>query len=152
MGQELMECNRRLSELREEVALFLSQASEDYVYWVERSGKTQKNVALNAAPVDVAAFLRAHLFGADTSIIMTSATLSISGMPAPASPTKPSPADRPRVLPSRKPGPDLSGLNYFAYRVGAESARLLQVGTPFDYEKQMKFCVVRKMPDPREEG
>jgi len=28
----------------------------------------------------------------------------------------------------------------------------LQVGTPFDYERQMKFFVVRKMPDPRDEG
>jgi ATP-dependent DNA helicase DinG len=29
---------------------------------------------------------------------------------------------------------------------------LLQVGTPFDYERQMKLFVVRKMPDPREDG
>jgi ATP-dependent DNA helicase DinG len=28
----------------------------------------------------------------------------------------------------------------------------LQVGTPFDYEKQMKLYVVGKMPDPREAG
>src|SRR5207249_612479 len=47
---------------------------------------------------------------------------------------------------------DTSGLNYFARRVGAESAALLQVGTPFDYERQMKFFIVRKMPDPREPG
>ena len=77
-GQELVECNRRLSELREEVAMFLSQSAEDHVYWVERAGKQQKNLALNAAPVDVADFLRRRLFGADTSVIMTSATLSIS--------------------------------------------------------------------------
>ena len=77
-GQELVECNRRLAELREEVAMFLSQSSEDYVYWVERAGKTQKNLALNAAPIDVADFLRRRLFGADTSVIMTSATLAIS--------------------------------------------------------------------------
>ena len=29
IGQELMECNRRLAELREEVAIFLSQSAED---------------------------------------------------------------------------------------------------------------------------
>jgi ATP-dependent DNA helicase DinG len=29
---------------------------------------------------------------------------------------------------------------------------MLQVGTPFDYERQMKLFVVRKMPDPRAEG
>ena len=41
-GQELMECNRRLAELREEVAMFLSQSAEDHVYWVERTGKAQR--------------------------------------------------------------------------------------------------------------
>jgi ATP-dependent DNA helicase DinG len=43
-------------------------------------------------------------------------------------------------------------LDYFAHRVGAEKAALLQVGTPFDYERQMKLHIVRKMPDPREKG
>src|SRR6185437_8300989 len=76
IGQELLECNRRLSELREEVAMFLGQSAEDYVYWVERSGKTQRNLALNAAPIDVAEYLRRRLFQSDTSVVMTSATLS----------------------------------------------------------------------------
>jgi len=44
------------------------------------------------------------------------------------------------------------GIRYFAHRVGAEAATLLQVGTPFDYERQMKLYVVSKMPDPREHG
>jgi hypothetical protein len=73
-GQEFLECNRRLTELREELALFLSQSAPDYVYWVERTGKAQRNIALNAAPLDVADFLRHRLFGSDTSVIMTSAT------------------------------------------------------------------------------
>src|SRR2546430_6027753 len=66
---------RRFAELLEAVAVFLSQSAADHVYWIERSGKTQKNLALNAAPVDVAEYLRHRLFGADTSVIMTSATL-----------------------------------------------------------------------------
>src|SRR5881396_1614830 len=74
-GQELMECNRRLAELREGLATFLSQAAAEHVYWVERAGKTQKNLTLNAAPIDVAAFMRRHLFESATSVIMTSATL-----------------------------------------------------------------------------
>ena len=45
-----------------------------------------------------------------------------------------------------------AGLNYFTKRVGAESAMKLQVGTPFDYERQMKLFAVKKMPDPREAG
>jgi hypothetical protein len=43
-------------------------------------------------------------------------------------------------------------LTYFAKRVGCESATQLQVGTPFDYERQMKLFVASKMPDPREAG
>jgi Rad3-related DNA helicase/REP element-mobilizing transposase RayT len=76
IGQELMECNRRLAELREEVSIFLSQGATESVYWVERTGRAQRTLALNAAPIDVAEYLRRRLFGSDTSIIMTSATLA----------------------------------------------------------------------------
>ena len=127
IGQELIECNRRLGELKIEVAEFLSQQADDHVYWVERSGKTQRNLSLNAAPVDVAEFLRLRLFESDTSVIMTSATLATNSN-------------------------SQSGLNYFSKRVGCESATMLQVGTPFDYARQMKLFAVKKMPDPREAG
>jgi Rad3-related DNA helicase/REP element-mobilizing transposase RayT len=79
IGQELIECNRRLGELKIEVAEFLSQQADDHVYWVERGGKSQRNLSLNAAPVDVAEFLRRRLFETDTSVIMTSATLATVG-------------------------------------------------------------------------
>src|SRR5450759_5034835 len=58
IGQELVECNRRLAELRDEVKAFLEQSQADHVYWVERGGKTQRNLSLNAAPIEVAEFLR----------------------------------------------------------------------------------------------
>jgi ATP-dependent DNA helicase DinG len=127
IGQELLECNRRLGELRVEVAEFLSQQADDHVYWVERTGKAQRTLSLNAAPIDVADFLRQRLFETDTSVIMTSATLATNSKAQ-------------------------SGLDYFIKRVGAESAIKLQVGTPFDYERQMKLFTVKKMPDPREHG
>src|SRR5208337_3363704 len=141
IGQELVECNRRLAELRDEVKAFLEQSAGDHVYWVERGGKTQKNLALNAAPVDVAEFLRHRLFESDTSIIMTSATLAVSAKVE---------GREPKVEGRKQPS--TSPLNYFSKRVGAEAATLLQVGTPFDYERQMKLFVASKMPDPREAG
>ncbi len=143
-GQELVECNRRLAELREGVATFLSQSQEDYVYWVERSGKAQRTLTLNAAPIDVAAYLRARLFESDTSVILTSATLAV-GEKAESRRQK---AETPTPHAPRT----TTALNYFARKVGAESAELLQVGSPFDYERQMKLFVVAKMPDPREAG
>ena len=127
IGQELVECNRRLAELRDEVKLFLEQGAGDHVYWVERAGKAHRNISLNAAPVDVADFLRRRLFQSDTSVIMTSATLATNSK-------------------------SQTGLTYFVRRVGGESAEKLQVGTPFDYERQMKLFVAKKMPDPREAG
>ena len=152
IGQELMEGNRRLAELREEIAIFLNQSAEDYVYWVERTGRAQRTLALNAAPIDVAEFLRRRLFGADTSVVMTSATLSVSGVVRGAYSAGESTQHATRSTQQRAgPGRE-SGLNYFAHRVGAEAATLLQVGTPFDYERQMKLYVVGKMPDPRAEG
>jgi len=155
IGQELVECNRRLDELRGEVKMFLEQSAPDHVYWVERSGKAHKNLALNAAPIDVAEFLRRRLFGSDTSIIMTSATLAtksvVSSQWSAAKPTSAKAANyEPRTTNQTKK-PD-AGLQYFIRRVGAESAVQLQVGTPFDYERQMKIFVAQKMPDPREAG
>ena len=153
IGQELMECNRRLGELREAVAVFLSQSAAEHVYWVERTGRTQKTLALNAAPIDVAEYLRRRLFGSDTSIIMTSATLSVSGAARGKRSVEQSDTHHATRTTQRGVAPrDNSGLNYFARRVGAEAAIRLQVGTPFDYERQMKLYVVGKMPDPRAEG
>ncbi len=140
-GQELLECNRRLAELRNELAMFLGQSADDHVYWVERTGKAQKSLSLNAAPVNVAEFLRQRLFGADTSVIMTSATLALSQS------SRPDGEDTGAALGVRH-----RGLNYFARRVGGESAAMLQVGSPFDYERQMKLFVAGKMPDPRDAG
>jgi ATP-dependent DNA helicase DinG len=153
IGQELLECNRRLGELREEVAVFLSQSATDHVYWVERTGRAQKTLALNAAPIDVADYLRRRLFGSDTSVVMTSATLSVSGVARGACSVRESGTQHAtRNTRAGAPRLDNTGLNYFAQRVGAEAATLLQVGTPFDYERQMKLYVVGKMPDPRAEG
>src|SRR5690606_23142460 len=53
-GQELLDCNRRLIEVQAQVAEFLKQSADDHVYWVERGGRSQQLITMNAAPVDVA--------------------------------------------------------------------------------------------------
>jgi ATP-dependent DNA helicase DinG len=153
IGQELIECNRRLGELKVEVAEFLSQQADDHVYWVERGGKIHRNLALNAAPVDVADFLRQRLFETDTSIIMTSATLATSS-PKPEARNQKSEdaAGNFKRIGRGENSSANQGLNYFIRRVGAQSATQLQVGTPFDYARQMKLFTVKKMPEPREAG
>ncbi len=147
-GEELMECNRRLTELRLAVQTFLKQEAEDHVYWVERGGRSQRNLTLNAAPVDVADHLRVRLFESGTSVILTSATLAMkSGTSVTAPPVA---ASGGRSTEGRRAGP--GPLDYIAKRVGGESAHQLQVGSPFDYEKQVRLFVAGKMPDPRDSG
>jgi ATP-dependent DNA helicase DinG len=104
---------------------------------------------LNAAPVDVAEYLRRRLFETETSVIMTSATLGIRNSERGAwnDAARPDPVRQNSALRDAR-----SALAYFVRRVGCESATQLQVGTPFDYERQMKLFTVKKMPDPREHG
>jgi ATP-dependent DNA helicase DinG len=124
LKSELQELGRRIAEAREGISIFLQQSAREYVYWIERTGKAAQNITLNAAPIDVAPVLRRMLFRDDCTSVMTSATLAVGR-------------------------PDLA---YFRRRIGAEEAEPLQLGSPFDFQKQMKLFVVRKMPDPRDEA
>ena len=47
---------------------------------------------------------------------------------------------------------DAQALAYFTRRVGAEAARPLQVGSPYDYARQMKAYIPARIPDPRDSG
>jgi ATP-dependent DNA helicase DinG len=118
---ELQEYGRRIHEARTGIIAFLEQNRREHVYWVERTGKTAQFLTLNAAPIDIAPVLRQMIFRDNCSCIMTSATLSVG----------------------RK------DLAYFRQRIGAEEAEPALLGGPFDFQKQMKMFIVKKMPDPR---
>ena len=135
--QELAEFTRRIGELREAVLMFLSHASGDHVYWVEKSGKSNTILSLNAAPIDVAVHLRRRLFQCSSPIILTSATLALSDLHS----------SKLGSMPQNKLD---NPLEYFAGQIGAEAVRAVQVGSPFDYQKQMKLFIAGKMPDPRD--
>ncbi len=117
---ELQDASRRLREVHGAVAEFLDQSSEESVYWVERGGRDETQYTLQAAPVNVAERLRPLLFGEGKSVVLTSATLGV-GDPQ---------------------------LGYFRGRVGAEKARALCIGSPFDYERQMRVKIFKSIPDP----
>jgi len=119
---EMQDLGRRIRDARAALASFLKLESDNFVYWVEQTGRTQRLYSLNAAPVDVAPYLRAMLFRPGRTCIMASATLSTGN----------------------------EALEYFRNRVGAMEVEALQIGSPFDYERQMKLYVVRKLPDPKE--
>jgi ATP-dependent DNA helicase DinG len=119
---ELQEFGRRIRDARDGIAIFLEQSAPEHVYWVERTGKTERFLALNAAPIDLAPVLRRMLFRENSCCVMTSATLAVGR-------------------------PDLA---YFRERIGATAVEPLQLGSPFDFQRQMKMFVVQKMPDPRD--
>lgn len=117
---ELQDAARRLREAHGAVGVFLDQATNDSVYWIEKSGRDETQYSLHAAPVNVADRLRPLLFNERKSLVLTSATLGV-GDPQ---------------------------LGYFRGRVGAESARALSIGSPFDYKRQMKVRIYKSVPDP----
>ena len=121
---ELQEMGRRIRDMRVGITTFLEQGAEEYVYWVERTGKTGQFLTLNAAPVDVAPVLRRMLFRESCSCILTSATLSVGR----------------------------ADMAYFRNRIGADEVEPLQLGSPFNFQKQMQLFIVQKMPDPRDAG
>ncbi len=120
---ELKDGARRLREMNAGLKMFLDQEDEESVYWVEKGGVEGTTLSLNAAPLDVADRLRPLLFGEGKTCVMTSATL----------------------------GTGDQSLNYFRERIGAEHVPAVQIGSPFDYQKQMAIYVIKSMPDPRDD-
>lgn len=117
---ELQEASRKLREAHGAVMAFLDQSEDGSVYWVERSTRDDTQFSLHAAPVNVADRLRPLLFRPGRTAVLTSATLAV-GDPS---------------------------LKYFRGRVGAESARALSIGSPFDFKNQMRIRIHKSMPEP----
>ncbi len=122
LKSELQDLGRRIRDARAGLGAFLKQDAEDFVYWIEQSGNTQQFHTLNAAPIDVGSHLRALLFRENHTCVMTSATLSVGN----------------------------EQLHYFRNRIGAQEVEARQIGSPFDYPRQMQLFITRKMPDPRD--
>ncbi len=121
---ELQDAARKLRSARASITDFLAVEQPDHVYWVEQLGRREPFCTLRAAPVDLADALRRLLFREGACTVLTSATLSTGT-------------------------PDLS---YFRRRVGADEVPPLQIGSPFDYERQMVLHLVRQMPEPKDPG
>ena len=120
---EAGESSLRLQAFLDGVPVFADQQAEGSVYWASLTGRRDQFTTAHVTPVDLASELQRLLFREGTTAVLTSATLSVGR-------------------------PDLM---YFRERVGAEEAEALQIGSPFDYARQMKIHVVKKMPDPRAE-
>jgi ATP-dependent DNA helicase DinG len=102
---------------------FIMQRREGCVYWVESESNHRKKILLRCAPLDVGPYLKRTLFDEYESVVLTSATLSLGGS-------------------------EKEGFAFFAGRLGLESFEALQVGSPFDYARQVRMYVEADLPDP----
>ncbi|MDI6766888.1 MAG: helicase C-terminal domain-containing protein [Bacteroidota bacterium] len=121
--EELGIAKRLLQNAVSLVKDFLEQTKKDLTYWIEISGGRYKNIIMQSAPTDVASALAPILFRANTSVIMTSATLSVNGT-----------------------------LEYFQKRLGAYSAETFVLTSPFNFWKQMKIVLAKNIPPPDNEN
>jgi ATP-dependent DNA helicase DinG len=108
---------RRAGELREGLRFLLESDDSTFVYFMERRGR---GCFLHATPIDVSSVLRERLFETVPTVIMTSATLAVSG-----------------------------GFDFVQDRIGVVNPRTLIVPGHFDYRKQALLYVPQHLPDPR---
>ncbi len=115
----------RAGELAAALESLLAQAYAEHVYWVELEAGRTAQVALCAAPLDVAPLLRELLFERVPSVVLTSATLAAA-------------TD--------------NRFDYLLGRLGVPEAETLRLGSPFDFEQQAIVHVEAGLPDPSAEG
>ncbi|MDW5267782.1 MULTISPECIES: ATP-dependent DNA helicase [Acidobacteriaceae] len=132
--EEIPGLRKRTADIRAHLAFLLESSDRNTVFWIERrAGSGVRNLArggaapaavhthLQATPIDVSELLTTSLFDTYSSVVLTSATLTVSG-----------------------------GFDHIRKRLGLTSARELVVPSHFNYEKQALLYLPPNMPDPRE--
>lgn len=125
-SQDLRSASDRLLLMADALDRWSNQPHEDLVYWMETQAghRGGVRVRLAAAPVSVASSLREHLFQEMPRVILTSATLTTGKN---------------------------NSFDFFQDRIGLSGGINVCVGSPFDYQHQVKLVVTRGLPDPSRE-
>lgn len=133
--EEVNGLKRRVTELRTSSTFLMETEDPNTVFWIERRAaggvknfsRTQTgqpmayHTYLQATPIDVSEILNTTLFKDFSSVVLTSATLTVQG-----------------------------GFEHIAKRVGLVGARELTVPSHFQYNKQALLYLPPYMPDPRD--
>jgi ATP-dependent DNA helicase DinG len=124
---ELNSYAQRAMDIALHAEVLIEQQIEGCVYWVEasrrrsdRSAQYGPRITLKCVAVEVGPILQEKLFNGKQSVVMTSATLA-------------------------------TGTDEFSHivdRLGCEEAETLQLGSPFDFARQMRVIVDQTMPEP----
>ena len=110
----------RCTELADAAELWLRQTAPDAVYWIESEGGRPR-VTLACAPIQVGPALARALYSRVPTVVMTTATLCVG-------------KDQP--------------FEFFKRRLGLAHCHESQLGSPFDYARQVRIHVVPDAPDP----
>jgi ATP-dependent DNA helicase DinG len=136
---------KRTAEIATHLKFLLESQDPNTVFWIERraaggvrnlargAGHLAHHTHLQATPIDVSQLLSAALFEQYSSVILTSATLTVASGRA-------------------SEGTAVSGFEHISKRLGLTFARELVVPSHFNYPRQALLYLPPNMPDPREPG
>jgi ATP-dependent DNA helicase DinG len=129
---------KRAADIATQLKFLLEANDPNTVFWIERRaaggvrnlargvGHASHHTHLQATPIDVSQIMAGALFEQYSSVVLTSATLTVAS------------------------GPGVSGFEHISKRLGLDGARELVVPSHFDYGRQALLYLPQGMPDPRE--
>lgn len=117
---ELTAAAERCISIADVLNNWMQQKATESVFWIEVSGKRKQNVKLVCSPLDVGPVLRDELFNVIDSVVLTSATLSVGS----------------------------NNFDFMKGRLGLTDVEEKRLGSPFDYQSQVKLIFPTDMPDP----
>lgn len=125
---ELNSYAQRAHDVALHADLLIGQKIDGCVYWIEESAsrssfrgrRARPRLGLKCVAVEVGPILQEQLFAKNVGVVLTSATLAT--------------------------GPD--DFSHATSRLGCDGAETLHLGSPFDFERQMRVIVDRTMPEP----
>jgi ATP-dependent DNA helicase DinG len=129
---------KRTADIATHLKFLLESQDPNTVFWIDRraaggvrnlargAAHASHHTHLQATPIDVSQLLAGALFEAYSSVILTSATLTVAS------------------------GGSVSGFEHISKRLGLAMARELVVPSHFDYARQALLYLPTGMPDPRE--
>ncbi|MDD5067564.1 MAG: helicase C-terminal domain-containing protein, partial [bacterium] len=119
--QELDLIYRKLLQIRDNLGFFLAHDDEEYVYWIEKTGR-REYVELKHTPINIAGYLNTKVFSIYPTGILTSATLSTN-----------------------------NDFQFIKSRLGLKECRERIFPSPFNFRKQVRLYFNKDLALPAEE-
>ncbi len=125
---EIKSAEQNLQRLCDQMAFVFDHSETGHVRWISAASATPPfNCTVKAAPIEIGPFLHEHLFEKKDSVVITSATLTVG-----------------------------DSFSYFVERLGfdpeASEIPCHALGSPFNYQEQLLFCVPKDFPSSEEDA